>query len=91
MENQQLVSPVNDNSSAHWSVLVKNFLAKNNVTTLEPPHPPDLASADYYLFPRMKSPLKGRRFYAVPDIIKNATGELKRLPQNGLQGYFHHL
>jgi hypothetical protein len=32
MENQQLVSPLNDNAPAHWSVLVKNFLAKNNVT-----------------------------------------------------------
>jgi len=27
--------------------------------------------------------LKGRRFYDITDIIKNATEELKMLPQNG--------
>jgi len=48
-----------DNAPAHPSVLVKDFLAKNNVTTLEhPPYSPDLAAADFYLFPGMKSALK---------------------------------
>ena len=38
-----------DNGPAHWSVLVKDFLAKNNVTTLlHPPHSPDPAPADFY-------------------------------------------
>ena len=44
------------NAPAHRSVLVMDFLTKNNVATLE--HPPcnrDLASADFYLFPRLKS------------------------------------
>ena len=45
-----------DNAPAHRSVLVKDFLAKNSVTTLEcPPFSPDLTPADlFYLFPRMK-------------------------------------
>jgi hypothetical protein len=38
----------------------------------------------------MKSPLKGRRFYDAPDIIKNATEELKLLSQNGFQERFQH-
>jgi hypothetical protein len=49
------------------------------VTTLE--HPtcsPDLAPADYYIFPRLKLAFKGRRFYDATDVIKNATAELKR-------------
>ena len=42
MENQQLVSP-SWQWPAHHLVLVKNFLAKNNVTTLHhPPYSPDL-------------------------------------------------
>jgi len=42
---------LNDNAPAHRSVLVKDFLTKNNVTTLEhPPHSPDLAATDCYLF-----------------------------------------
>jgi transposase len=77
MENQQLVSF--ENAPAHWSVLVKDFLAKNNVTALEyPPHSPDLAAADRNLFPRLKSTLMGRRFCDASDIVKNAT-ETERL------------
>jgi hypothetical protein len=35
---------LHDNAPAHQSVLVKDFLAKNNVTTLEhTPYSPDLA------------------------------------------------
>jgi hypothetical protein len=42
--------------------LVNDFLAENNVTTLQlPPHPPELAPADSYLFPQLKSALKEQR------------------------------
>ena len=50
-----------DNAPKHRSVLVKDFLTKNNVTALEhPPYAPGLAPADFYLFPRLKSALKRR-------------------------------
>jgi hypothetical protein len=40
---------------AHRSVLVEDLLAKNEVITLEhPQYSPDLASADFHLFPRQK-------------------------------------
>jgi len=43
---------LHDNAPTHRSILVKDFLAKNNVTTLEhPPYSPDLIRADFYLFP----------------------------------------
>jgi len=51
---------LHDNAPAHQSVLVKDFLAKNNVTTLvHSPHSPDLGPPDFYLFPLLKSALKG--------------------------------
>ena len=91
MENQELVS-LSHNAPAHRSVLVKDFLAKNNVTTLEyTPYSPDLAAADFYLFPRLKSALKERRFCDSTNIIKNVTEELKRLSQNWCQECFQHL
>jgi transposase len=72
------------NVPTHLSVLVKDFLAKKKVTTLEHPlYSPDLATAEVYLFPQLKSPLKGRSFCYATDTIKNATKELKRLSQNG--------
>jgi transposase len=64
--------------------LVKDFLAKKKVTTLEhPPYSPDLATAEVYLFPQMKSALKGRGFCDATDVIKNATKDMKMLSQNG--------
>ena len=85
-------SLLHDNAPAHRSVLVKDFLAKNNVATLEhPPYSADLASAEFYLFSLLKSALKGLRFCDATDIIQNAMEELKRLSQNGFQERFQHL
>jgi transposase len=73
-------SVLHDNASAHRPVLVKDLLSKSNVTTLErTPYSPDLAVADFYLFPQLKSTLKGRCICDATDIMKNATEELKRL------------
>jgi transposase len=59
-----------------------HFSAKNNVTTLElPPYSPELAPAEFYLFPQLKSALKVQHFYDANDIIKNMTEELKMLSQ----------
>ena len=42
---------LHDNAPAHWSDLVKDFLAKNNLTTPEiPQYSRDLESAGFYLF-----------------------------------------
>jgi hypothetical protein len=62
---------------------VKDFLAKDSVTTLgHPLYSSDLAPADFYLLSRLKSAMKGRRFCDATDIIKNAIEDLKRLKQN---------
>ena len=68
------------------------FLSKNNVTTLDhPQYSPDLAPADFYLFPWLKSELKLQQFCDATDIIKNEMEEMKRLSQNGFQECFQHL
>ncbi|UYV72842.1 hypothetical protein LAZ67_10000956 [Cordylochernes scorpioides] len=68
-----------DNSPAHTSLLVRDFLAKNNTLMMpQPPYSPDLAPCDFFLFPKLKRPMKGRR-YATLDEIKTASKEeLKR-------------
>ena len=69
---------LHENAPAHRSILIMDFLANNNVTTREhPPYSPDVASADFYLFTRLKSELKVRRFCDATDITINATEELK--------------
>ena len=43
---------LHDNAPAHRSVLINDFVETNNVRTLEhPPYSPDMAAADFYLFP----------------------------------------
>ncbi|XP_076170482.1 protein GVQW3-like [Ptiloglossa arizonensis] len=68
---------------AHTSLLVRDFLAKNNTLMMpQPPYSPDLAPCDFFLFPKLKRPMKGRR-YATLDEIKTASKEeLKRIQKN---------
>ena len=69
---------LHDNAPTHRSVLVKDFLEKNNMITLQhPPYSSDLIPADFYLFPCLNSAVKWQRFCDAADIIKNATEELK--------------
>jgi hypothetical protein len=72
------------NAPAHRSFLVNDFLAKNNVATLE--HP--LYSPVCSLF---LPALMGRRFCDATDVIKNATEELKRLSRKYFQKCFQQL
>jgi hypothetical protein len=65
--------------------LVEDFLAKEQCenTGASPLHPPDRAVAEFNLFPRNKSALKGRHLCDVTGMFKDATEELKMLSQNG--------
>ena len=67
-----------DNAPAHSALRTCEFLAKHLITVLpHPPYSPDLAPCDFFLFPKLKRPLKGRRFETIPEIKANATKELK--------------
>ncbi|UYV80725.1 hypothetical protein LAZ67_19001545 [Cordylochernes scorpioides] len=71
------------NAPAHTSLLVRDFLAKTNTLMIpQPPYSPDLAPCDFFLFPKLKRPMKGRR-YATLDEIKTASKEeLKKIFKN---------
>jgi hypothetical protein len=62
---------------------MREFLAKKNVPTHpHPPYIPDLAPCDFYLFPELKSKLKGNHFGTVENIGKVVTDELRTLTGN---------
>jgi len=55
------------------------------------PHPlssPDLAPADVFLFPKLKTTLKGRRFQTIEDIQENAIRELHAITESAFQEAF---
>jgi len=60
---------LHDNVPSQNATIIKQFLAQQKVTVLDhPPHLSDLAPADYFLFPKLKSHLKGRLFDSILDI-----------------------
>jgi len=83
-QNQNLTIH-HDNAPAHRSFKVSQFLAKNNMTViLHHPHSPDLAPCDFFLFPKLKLRIKGRRF----DTIEEIQEELETIPKRDFQGCF---
>ena len=58
-----------DKAPALTSQLMREFLAKNkNVIMTQPPYSPDLKPGDFFLFPKLKTPIKGKRFATIEEI-----------------------
>ena len=59
-----------------------------------PPYSPDLAPADYFLFPKVKSNLKGRHFDSISDIQIAVTSTLNTIVKDdfykGIQRLYDH-
>lgn len=52
-----------DNASAHTAKQTQDFLRAQGLQQLQnPPYSPDLSPCDFFLFPRVKDSLRGRRF-----------------------------
>jgi hypothetical protein len=74
--------PQYDNAPAHEALSVKQFLAQKLITEMEhPPCSPYLAPNDFWLFPEIKSPLKGRRFQDIKRSQENMMTALRVVPQ----------
>jgi len=57
-----------DNAPGHASLLIRIYRAKHQTYVMpHPPYSPDLASADIFLFPKLKTTLKVRRFQTVEE------------------------
>ena len=54
---------------------MQSFLAKRQVTQVtQPPYSPDLAPCNFWLFSKLKSPVKGNRFPIASESQENMTG-----------------
>jgi hypothetical protein len=70
---------------SHNAAIVKTFLANRNGAFLHhPPYSPDLTPADYFLFPKLKFPLKGWNFQTVEEIQCAVTRELNNILKTAL-------
>ena len=74
---------LHDNALSHNATIIKQFLAQRKVTVLDhPPYSPDLAPADYFLFLKVKSHLKGHLFDSISDIQKAVTSKLNTIAKD---------
>jgi hypothetical protein len=75
-----------DNVPYHAALSVREFLVKNSIPVVpHPPYSPDLAPCDFFLFPRLRSTLKGERFQDVAEIQLNKTRQLQAIPKQAYQ------
>jgi hypothetical protein len=83
-----------DNAPAYKVLSVKQFLAQKSITKMEyPPCSPDFDLNDFWLFQKLNSALKGRKFQDNDFQKKNVIMALKAIPQQEFQKYFqqwHH-
>jgi transposase len=78
-----------DNAPAHVLLLIRSYLAKHQTSVVPHlPYSPDLAPADFFLFPNLKTTLKRCRFQTTEDIQENATRELCAITESAFQEAF---
>ncbi|VVC38983.1 Transposase, type 1 [Cinara cedri] len=63
-----------DNAPANTATLLTRFYAENKIIVLShSPYSPDLAPADYFLFPKLKLKIKGHFFDDIPAVQRACT------------------
>jgi transposase len=71
------------------SRVVSRYLAKYQTSLVpRPSYSPDLAPADFFLFHKLKTTLKGGRFQTIQEIQENAIRELHAITESAFQEAF---
>jgi len=78
-----------DNEPAQASLIIREFLTKHKTTVVpQLPYSPDLDPTEFFLFPKLKSSLKGNQFQTVQEIEENSIWDLRVILQNTYQDVF---
>ena len=78
-----------DNAPVYNSTLVTDYLTKMGIKTV--PHPfysPDLASCDFWLFPKLKENLRGCHYETIEEMKEALTKVIGTLTQEDFDGAF---
>jgi hypothetical protein len=77
------------NAPSHSSVLTQQFLAKYKMTVIShPPCSPELEPYDFFLFPKIKLKLIGRRFDTIEESQAQSQRVLDTLTEKDFQEAF---
>ena len=76
----------------HKTKKVNEFLMKKRISLIiHPPYSPDLPPHDYFLFPKLKTKMKGAFYDDIPAIQVAVTEVLKNIPINYIKKCMHAL
>ena len=74
-----------ENTPVHNSILVTDYLTKMGIKTVRyPPYSPDLASCDFWLFPK----LRGCRYETIEEMKEAVMKVIDTLTQEDFHGAF---
>jgi hypothetical protein len=78
-----------DNAPSHNSVVTRQFLAKYKIAVIShPPYSPDLSPCNFFLFPKKKLKLKGRRVDTIEKLKAISQRVLDTLTEKDFQEAF---
>ncbi|XP_029159826.1 histone-lysine N-methyltransferase SETMAR-like [Nylanderia fulva] len=83
---------LHDNALPHKTKKVREFLMKKQICVIDhPPYSPDLSPCDYFLFPKLKTAMKGAFYDDIPAIQAAVTQVLKDIPLDDMKESMHKL
>ena len=75
---------LHDNARPHVADVVSQLMARWQWEVLyHPPYSPDISPCDFDLIPKVKEPLRGRRFKTIPDIIDAVGRSVRTINKTG--------
>jgi len=78
-----------DSALAHTSFFICIYLPKHQTSFVPyPPYSPDLAPADFFMFPKLKTTLKGCHFQTIEEIQESAIRELHAITESAFKEAF---
>jgi len=78
-----------DSAPAHTLLLIRSYLAKRQTSVVPHlPYSPDLAPVDFFLFPKLKTTLKGCHFQTIEENQENVVRELCAFTDSAFQEAF---
>lgn len=78
-----------DNASPHTAFIIRDHFVKNSTHIVpQPPYSPDLAPCDFWLFNKLKRPLRGYRFDSIEMIKAESLRVLKAIPEKDFADCF---
>ena len=71
-----------DNAPSHTALVLRDHFVKNSTHIVpQPPYSPDLTPCDFWLFPKLKRPLRGTRFESIDEIKAESKKALMAIPE----------